>query len=46
MEKIAEDFDEHGALVTFKELNGLKTVWYEALKDDGEPETADISSRD
>jgi gamma-glutamyltranspeptidase/glutathione hydrolase len=31
-EKISEDFEEHGALVTLKDLNDVKTVWYDPLK--------------
>jgi len=30
-QKIAEDFEEHGALVTSEDLKGVKTVWYEPL---------------
>lgn len=30
-EKMSDDFEEHGALVTLKDLNDVKTVWYEPL---------------
>ena len=30
-ENIADDFEEHGALITLKDLNDVKTIWYEPL---------------
>lgn len=30
-EKIAEDFEEHGGLITLEDLRDVKTLWYEPL---------------